>query len=83
MGTPWEGDSFFGDGSIVRSHLTMPAAWADLVRLMLLHKYGHFWMDNDVVLYRGEACAGHPRACARAWHAWAVQMQIAVLLVQV
>ncbi|WIA33895.1 hypothetical protein OEZ86_006994 [Tetradesmus obliquus] len=52
VGTPWEGDSFFGDSSIVRSHLTMPAAWADLVRLMLLHKYGHFWMDNDVVLYR-------------------------------
>lgn len=54
MGTPWEGDGFFGNGSLVRSRLIMPAAWSDVVRLMLLHKYGHFWMDTDVVLYRGE-----------------------------
>uniref|UniRef100_A0A383VQR7 Uncharacterized protein n=1 Tax=Tetradesmus obliquus TaxID=3088 RepID=A0A383VQR7_TETOB len=52
VGTPWEGDAFFGNGSVVRSFMPMPGAWSDIVRIMLLHKYGHFWMDNDVVLYR-------------------------------
>jgi hypothetical protein len=55
VGTPWEGDAFFGNGSLVRSFMPIPGAWSDIVRIMLLHKYGHFWMDNDVVLYRGAA----------------------------
>lgn len=59
LGTPWEGDAFFGNRSLVRSHLTMPAAWSDIVRITVLLKYGHFWMDTDLVLYRGTDFAEH------------------------
>jgi hypothetical protein len=55
VGTPWEGDAFFGNGSLVRNFMPMAGSWSDVVRILLLHKYGHFWMDNDVVLFRGEA----------------------------
>jgi hypothetical protein len=60
LGTPWEGHAFFGNGSLVRSFTPpeKPAIWSDVVRMMLLHKYGDFWMDNDAVLYRGEATSG-------------------------
>ncbi|WIA30057.1 hypothetical protein OEZ86_000152 [Tetradesmus obliquus] len=50
-GTLWEGDPFFRNGSYVRSFMPMAGAWSDVVRILLLHKYGDFWMDNDVVLY--------------------------------
>eukprot|EP00878_Enallax_costatus_P018899 GHUV01019922.1.p1 GENE.GHUV01019922.1~~GHUV01019922.1.p1 ORF type:complete len:143 (+),score=14.09 GHUV01019922.1:188-616(+) len=28
-----------------------PGSYSDVVRIMLLHKYGGLWMGNDVVLY--------------------------------
>jgi hypothetical protein len=53
LGTLWERDAFFSNGSLVRSFMPMAGAWSDVVRILLLHKYGDFWMDNDAVLYRG------------------------------
>jgi hypothetical protein len=59
LGTVWEGDAFFGNGSLVRSKMPRPGAWSDVVRIILLHKYGNFWMDNDVILYRGGQTCFH------------------------
>lgn len=50
-GTPWDGDDFFGNGTLVKEYMPAPGSYSDVVRLMLLHKYGGLWMDNDVVLY--------------------------------
>ena len=51
QGTPWEGDQFFGNGTLVKQMMPAPGSYSDVVRIMLLHKYGGLWMDNDVVLY--------------------------------
>lgn len=65
-GTLWEGDPFFRNGSYVRSFMPMAGAWSDVVRILLLHKYGDFWMDNDVVLYTGARCAAGGMAAVAA-----------------
>lgn len=50
-GTPLEGHSFFGSEARLKK-LLPPAAYSDVLRLLLLHKYGGVWIDNDVILMR-------------------------------
>ncbi|KAF8064648.1 hypothetical protein HT031_003449 [Scenedesmus sp. PABB004] len=50
-GTLWDGDAFFGNGTKVKEHMPHAGSYSDVVRILLLHKYGGFWMDNDAVLY--------------------------------
>jgi hypothetical protein len=41
-----------------KPYLQLQAYVGILSDIVLLHKYGHFWMDNDVLLFRGEAGRG-------------------------
>lgn len=52
QGTPFKGDAFFGNGSLVKAHMPAPGSYSDIVRILVLNKYGGMWMDNDVVLYQ-------------------------------
>jgi hypothetical protein len=39
-GTPFEGDPFFGSGTLVKNFTPAAAAYSDVVRLLILNKYG-------------------------------------------
>lgn len=43
VGTPFAGDAFFGNGSLVRQHIPALGAFSDVVRILLLHNYGGEW----------------------------------------
>ncbi|KAG2491638.1 hypothetical protein HYH03_010009 [Edaphochlamys debaryana] len=51
-GTPLAGHAFWGNQSLVRERVHSLAGYADVVRLLLLHRYGGLWVDTDVVLLR-------------------------------
>lgn len=40
QGTPFKGDSFFGNGTLVKSHMPAPGSYSDIVRILVLNKYG-------------------------------------------
>lgn len=50
--TLWEHDPFFGDGDMVKANMPDAGAFTDVVRILLLHKYGGLWIDNDVIFYQ-------------------------------
>jgi hypothetical protein len=52
VGTPFEGDPFFGDHQTVLGAFTKLASYSDVVRALVLHNYGGMWLDNDMVLFR-------------------------------
>jgi hypothetical protein len=39
-GTPFQGDRFFGNGTVFQNHTPATAAYTDIVRLLVLNKYG-------------------------------------------
>jgi hypothetical protein len=40
QGTPFQGDKFFGNGTLFQNHTPAAAAYTDIVRLLVLNKYG-------------------------------------------
>lgn len=39
-GTPFQGDPFFGNGSLVKEHMPNAGSYSDIVRILILNKYG-------------------------------------------
>jgi hypothetical protein len=39
-GTPFKDDPFFGNGTLVKSHMPAPGSYSDVVRILVLNKYG-------------------------------------------
>jgi hypothetical protein len=39
-GTPFKGDPFFGNGTLVKSHMPAAGSYTDIVRILVLNKYG-------------------------------------------
>lgn len=39
-GTPWEGDKFFGNGTLVQSMMPEAGSYTDLVRILVLNNHG-------------------------------------------
>eukprot|EP00879_Flechtneria_rotunda_P011521 GHRR01012035.1.p1 GENE.GHRR01012035.1~~GHRR01012035.1.p1 ORF type:complete len:352 (+),score=65.71 GHRR01012035.1:946-2001(+) len=52
QGTTWQDDPFFGNGTLVKSMMPDLGSYTDVVRTLILHKYGGVWMDNDVIFYQ-------------------------------
>jgi hypothetical protein len=44
VGTPWEGDPFLGNRTLVLQHMPNMGAYSDLVRLLLLWHHGGEWV---------------------------------------
>ena len=60
-----------------------PLTKSDLLRLLLLHKYGGAWVDTDTVLLRVRAAPTGPRIAVvpRRWHDIAVRRAVRVRFV--
>jgi hypothetical protein len=39
-GTPFEGDPFFGSGTLVKTHMPAAGSYSDIVRILILNKHG-------------------------------------------
>lgn len=51
-GSPLEGHPFWGSYATVRKNIFTVAGFTDVLRLVLLRKYGGMWVDTDVMLLR-------------------------------
>jgi len=49
VGTPWEGDPFLGNRTLVLQHMPNMGAYSDLVRLLLLWHHGGEWVAAGAV----------------------------------
>jgi hypothetical protein len=40
QGTPFKGDPFFGNGTLVKSSMPAAGSYSDIVRILILNKFG-------------------------------------------
>ena len=48
-GTPLRGDPFWGNYTYVRQNIYTMTGYSNVVRLLLVYKYGGMWVDTDVI----------------------------------
>lgn len=63
-GSPLQGDPFWSNHTAVKKNIFTVAGYADILRLVLLHKYGGMWVDMDVMLLRVRV---HACVCTCVW----------------
>ena len=51
-GTPLKGHPFWGNGQTVKTLIHTPTGYANVVRLLLLARYGGLWVDMDTLFLR-------------------------------
>jgi hypothetical protein len=49
QGTPFKGDPFFGNGTLVKSSMPAAGSYSDIVRILILNKYGGEWVAGGRV----------------------------------
>lgn len=45
-GTPFKGDAYFGNGTLVKQHMPNAGSFSDIVRMLVLNKHGGGWLGR-------------------------------------
>lgn len=56
-GTTFKGDPYFGNGTLVKSHMPAAGSYSDIVRILVLNKYGGESGQHPQLLQQRDVCA--------------------------
>jgi len=62
-GTPFKGDPYFGNGTLVKQMMPDAGSFSDIVRILTLNKYGGEPCELLISCFPGVALNPNPNAC--------------------